>query len=68
MVLELAIDQEPVCRQLFSALATQLVRWFTRNQAREAAETVALLDAVVEGLAGDPARRDAESDGDTFTG
>jgi hypothetical protein len=68
VVLELAIDQEPVCRQLFSALATQLVRWFTRNQAREAAETVALLDAVVEGLAGDPARRDAESDGDTFTG
>jgi len=61
-VLELAIDQEPVCRQLFSALATQLVRWFTRNQAREAAETVALLDAVVEGLAGDPARRDAEVD------
>ena len=61
-VLELAIDQEPVCRQLFSALATQLVRWFTRNQAREAAETVALLDAVVEGLAGDPARRDAEAE------
>ena len=64
-VLELAIDQEPVCRQLFSALATQLVRWFTRNQAREAAETVALLDAVVEGLAGDPARRDAEAETET---
>ena len=53
VILTLAIDQEPVTRQLFSALATQLVRWFTRNQAREAAETVALLDAVVEGLAGD---------------
>ena len=50
MILELAIDAEPVTKTLFSALATQLIRWFTRNQAREAAETMALLDAIVEGL------------------
>ena len=66
VVLTLAIDQEPVTRQLFASLATQLVRWFTRNQAREAAETMALLDAVVGGLAGDPAR--ARDDGETETG
>ena len=52
VIIDLAVDPEPVTRQLFSALAYQLVRWFTRNQAREAAETVALLDAVTEGLAG----------------
>jgi hypothetical protein len=50
VILELAIDAEPVTKTLFSALATQLIRWFTRNQAREAAETMALLDAIVEGL------------------
>ena len=50
VVLKLAIDTEPVTKTLFSALATQLVRWFTRNQAREAVETMALLDAIVEGL------------------
>lgn len=52
VIIDLAVDPEPVTRQLFSALAYQLVRWFTRNQAREAAETVALLDAVTRGLAG----------------
>ena len=52
VILELAVDPEPVTKQLFSSLAYQLARWFTRNQAREAAETVALLDAVTEGLAG----------------
>ena len=46
------MDPEPVTRQLFSSLAYQLARWFTRNQAREAAETVALLDAITDGLAG----------------
>ena len=51
-ILELAVDPEPVTKQLFSSLAYQLARWFTRNQAREAAETVALLDAITEGLAG----------------
>ena len=49
MVIDLAVDPEPVTRQLFSALAFQLVRWFTQNQAREAAETVALLDALTAG-------------------
>ena len=52
VILELAVDPEPVTKQLFSSLAYQLARWFTRNQAREAAETVALLDAITEGLAG----------------
>ena len=52
VILELAVDPEPVTRQLFSSLAYQLARWFTRNQAREAAETVAFLDAITDGLAG----------------
>ena len=54
VVIELAVDPEPVTRTLFSSLAYQLARWFTRNQAREAAETVALLDAITQGLAGGP--------------
>ena len=57
VVIELAVDPEPVTRMLFSSLAYQLARWFTRNQAREAAETVALLDAITEGLA-DPMSND----------
>ena len=52
VVIELAVDPEPVTRMLFSSLAYQLARWFTRNQAREAAETVALLDAITEGQIG----------------
>ena len=56
VILELAVDPEPVTKQLFSSLAYQLARWFTRNQAREAAETVALLDAITEGLAGGTSR------------
>ena len=64
VVIELAVDPEPVTRMLFSSLAYQLARWFTRNQAREAAETVALLDAITEGLA-DPMSND---DGVTGSG
>jgi hypothetical protein len=52
VIIDLAVDPEPVTRQLFSSLAYQLVRWFTQNQAREAVETMALLDAITEGLAG----------------
>ena len=64
VVIELSVDPEPVTRMLFSSLAYQLARWFTRNQAREAAETVALLDAITEGLA-DPMSND---DGVTGSG
>jgi hypothetical protein len=57
VVIELAVDPEPVTRMLFSSLAYQLARWFTRNQAREAAETVALLDAITEGPGGSDVKR-----------
>ncbi len=39
-----------MARALFEGLALGLVRWLTRNAAREAALTMALLDAIIAGL------------------
>lgn len=50
VILDLAVDFEPVTSTLFHKLAFQLARWFTKNQVREAAETMALLDAITIGL------------------
>ncbi|KAK9867398.1 hypothetical protein WJX84_001490 [Apatococcus fuscideae] len=50
VVLRLAASAEPIAQQLFHPLIMSLIHWFTRSR-REAAETVALLDAVMEGLA-----------------
>jgi len=51
VILDLAADFEPVTSTLFRKLAFQLARWFTKNQVREAAETMALLDAITLGVA-----------------
>ncbi len=40
-----------MARQLFDALVFQLIHWFTQNAQYESAETMVLLDAILEGLA-----------------
>ncbi|XP_002965996.2 DNA-dependent protein kinase catalytic subunit [Selaginella moellendorffii] len=49
-VLWLATDVEPVTQQLFSEFAMQLIHWMTSNTQKENPETMALLDAILEGL------------------
>ncbi|CAM6110405.1 unnamed protein product [Calypogeia fissa] len=49
-ILRLAVDVEVVTRQLFNEFAKQLIHWYTSNQQRENPETVALLDAILDGL------------------
>ncbi|KAK9861516.1 hypothetical protein WJX84_003424, partial [Apatococcus fuscideae] len=51
IVIRLAASAEPIAQQLFEPLLMQLAHYFTRSQAREAAATLALLDAVTDGLA-----------------
>jgi len=43
----LAVDVEPVTRQLFEPLLFQLIHWFTKNSSFENAETITLLDSIV---------------------
>ncbi|GIL42476.1 hypothetical protein Vafri_437, partial [Volvox africanus] len=50
-VLRLAAGPEPLARDLFRQLAFQLVHWYTRGSRREGAEAMALLEAVLAGLA-----------------
>eukprot|EP01062_Namystynia_karyoxenos_P037502 TRINITY_DN2729_c1_g1_i3.p1 TRINITY_DN2729_c1_g1~~TRINITY_DN2729_c1_g1_i3.p1 ORF type:complete len:4594 (+),score=1260.51 TRINITY_DN2729_c1_g1_i3:1283-13783(+) len=50
VLLRLAVDTEPVAQQLFAPLTMQLVHWLSQNVHYEARETVALLDAIVDGL------------------
>ncbi|KAL3135934.1 hypothetical protein ABBQ32_006979 [Trebouxia sp. C0010 RCD-2024] len=60
VLLSLACAAEPVARQLFEPLVTSLVHWLTRSARRESAETIVLLEAVLDGLSeeGSGARRD----------
>jgi hypothetical protein len=46
-LIQLAVDIDPVTRQLFEPLLFQLIHWFTKNATFENAETMALLDAIV---------------------
>lgn len=39
-----------VTRQLFTEFVKQLIHWFTSNQQKENPETMALLDAILDGL------------------
>jgi len=39
-----------VTRQLFSEFSKQLIHWFTSNQQKENPDTMALLDAILDGL------------------
>lgn len=50
IIFELAVDTEPVARQLFNSLSFQKVRWYAKNQARELDVTICLFDAVLTGL------------------
>ncbi|OAE24558.1 hypothetical protein AXG93_2415s1380 [Marchantia polymorpha subsp. ruderalis] len=49
-VLRLAVDVEQVTRQLFNEFVKQLIHWFTSNLQKENPETMALLDAILDGL------------------
>ncbi|KAK9829312.1 hypothetical protein WJX72_005143 [[Myrmecia] bisecta] len=51
VLLRLASSAEPVAQQLFEPLMLALVHWLTRAARREAAETMALLEAILAGLA-----------------
>ena len=49
-IYRLAAEVEPVVQQVFEPLGKQLVRWFARSRGAEHPETVALLDALMQGL------------------
>ncbi|XP_022778667.1 DNA-dependent protein kinase catalytic subunit-like isoform X5 [Stylophora pistillata] len=49
-LLQLACDVEQVSEQLFKPLVFQLIHWFTNNRKYETPETMALLDAIVDGI------------------
>ncbi|GLI70660.1 hypothetical protein VaNZ11_015597, partial [Volvox africanus] len=66
-VLRLAVGPEPLARDLFRQLAFQLVHWYTRGSRREGAEAMALLEAVLAGLAAGGAAAVATSRGDVAT-
>eukprot|EP01083_Nonionella_stella_P007613 21942_1 len=50
VVLKLAVSSETVCKQLFHPLVLQLIHWFTQNIKKDNDETIALLDAITDGL------------------
>eukprot|EP01012_Entosiphon_sulcatum_P003459 TRINITY_DN11099_c0_g1_i3.p1 TRINITY_DN11099_c0_g1~~TRINITY_DN11099_c0_g1_i3.p1 ORF type:complete len:4370 (-),score=577.88 TRINITY_DN11099_c0_g1_i3:12-11855(-) len=49
-LLRLAVDTEQVTHQLFHELIFQVIHWMTQNIQYESKETMALLDAVLDGL------------------
>ncbi|KAI5080746.1 hypothetical protein GOP47_0003929 [Adiantum capillus-veneris] len=49
-VVRLAADVEQVTRDLFSRLVMQMIHWFTSNVRKENPDTMALLDAILDGL------------------
>ncbi|XP_068717854.1 DNA-dependent protein kinase catalytic subunit-like isoform X1 [Montipora capricornis] len=59
-LLQLSCDVEQVAEQLFKPLVFQLIHWFTNNRMYESPETIALLDAILDGLVyhGEAALRD----------
>ncbi|XP_078611933.1 DNA-dependent protein kinase catalytic subunit-like isoform X3 [Branchiostoma floridae x Branchiostoma japonicum] len=50
VLMQLACDVEQVARQLFEPLMLQLIHWLTNNRKYESDETIALLDAIMDGL------------------
>lgn len=50
MLNPLALLYSQVTQQLFSEFVRQIIRWFTSSRTREHPETMALLDAILEGL------------------
>ncbi|XP_064405997.1 DNA-dependent protein kinase catalytic subunit-like isoform X2 [Halichondria panicea] len=49
-LLQLACDVEKVTGQLFRPLIFQMIHWFTRNRQYESPDTIALLDALLDGI------------------
>ncbi|XP_070581112.1 DNA-dependent protein kinase catalytic subunit-like [Ptychodera flava] len=50
VLLQLACDVEQVSRQLFEPLVMQMIHWFTNNKKFESPETIAMLDAILDGI------------------
>ncbi|XP_051572291.1 DNA-dependent protein kinase catalytic subunit-like isoform X3 [Myxocyprinus asiaticus] len=50
VLLRLACDVDQVTRQLFEPLVMQLIHWFTNNRKFESQDTVALLEAILDGI------------------
>ncbi|KAJ3611495.1 hypothetical protein NHX12_021510 [Muraenolepis orangiensis] len=50
VLLRLACDVDQVTRQLFEPLVMQLIHWFTNNNKFESQDTVAVLEAILDGL------------------
>uniref|UniRef100_A0A8C5C786 DNA-dependent protein kinase catalytic subunit n=1 Tax=Gadus morhua TaxID=8049 RepID=A0A8C5C786_GADMO len=50
VLLRLACDVDQVTRQLFEPLVMQLIHWFTNNKKFESQDTVAVLEAILDGL------------------
>uniref|UniRef100_A0A8B9LWJ5 DNA-dependent protein kinase catalytic subunit n=1 Tax=Astyanax mexicanus TaxID=7994 RepID=A0A8B9LWJ5_ASTMX len=50
VLLRLACDVDQVARQLFEPLVMQLIHWFTNNKKFESQDTVAVLEAILNGV------------------
>ncbi|XP_075968746.1 DNA-dependent protein kinase catalytic subunit [Anarhichas minor] len=50
VLLRLACDVDQVTRQLFDPLVMQLIHWFTNNKKFESQDTVAVLEAIMDGV------------------
>ncbi|XP_061121318.1 DNA-dependent protein kinase catalytic subunit isoform X2 [Syngnathus typhle] len=50
VLLRLACDVDQVTRQLFEPLVMQLIHWFTNNKKFESQDTVAVLEAILNGI------------------
>ncbi|KAG2458009.1 PRKDC kinase, partial [Polypterus senegalus] len=50
VLLRLACDVDQVTRQLYEPLVMQLIHWFTSNKKFESQDTVAMLEAILDGL------------------
>nr|XP_055063378.1 DNA-dependent protein kinase catalytic subunit [Misgurnus anguillicaudatus] len=50
VLLRLACDVDQVTRQLFEPLVMQLIHWFTNNRKFESQDTVAVLEAILDGM------------------
>lgn len=50
VLLQLACDVDQVTRQLYEPLVMQLIHWLTNNKKFESQDTVALLEAILDGI------------------
>ncbi|CAM5116256.1 unnamed protein product [Natator depressus] len=50
VLLRLACDVDQVTRQLYELLVIELIHWFTNNKKFESQDTVALLEAILDGI------------------